>query len=39
LLFLAFSAAIVAFVAMGVWLSKKKINLAGLSIGVVGVAR
>jgi hypothetical protein len=35
LLFLSFSFAIVAFVAMGVWLSKKKINLAGLSIGVV----
>ncbi len=35
LLFLSFCFAIVAFVAVGVWLSKKRINLAGMSIGVV----
>ena len=35
LLFLSFALAIMVFVAVGVWLSKRKINLAGLSIGVV----
>ena len=38
LLFLLFSLAIMALVAIAVYLSKKKINLAGLSIGVVRVA-
>jgi hypothetical protein len=37
LLFLAFSFAIVAGVAAAVYLSKKRINMAGLSIGVVCV--
>lgn len=35
LLFLMFSLAIVCLVALAVYLSKRKINLAGLSIGVV----
>jgi hypothetical protein len=35
LLFLLFFLAIVGFVGAGVYLSKKRINLTGLSIGVV----
>ena len=35
LLLLSFFLAITAFVAVGVWMSKKNINLAGLAIGVV----
>ena len=38
LLFLAFFGAIIVCVALAVWLSSKKINFAGLSIGVVSVA-
>jgi hypothetical protein len=38
LLLLSFFLAITAFVAVGVWLSKKNINLAGLSVGVVRFA-
>ncbi len=37
LLFLGFSLAIVAAVGAAVYLSKKRINMAGLSIGVVSV--
>ena len=36
LLFLLFALAITFFVAVAVWLGKKKINLAGMSIGVEG---
>ncbi len=35
LLFLSFALAIVACVAAAVYLSKKRINMAGLSVGVV----
>ncbi len=39
LLFLSFALAIVAAVAAAVYLSKKRVNLAGLSVGVVRYGR